>query len=69
MDQEIRLQISNWLSSIGIDSQPSDGISTSIMLLACVLVAAIAVSALIPGEEPERSLQKIVDPIARLSKK
>ena len=42
MDQEIRLQISNWLSSIGIDSQPSDGISTSIMLLACVLVAAIA---------------------------
>lgn len=42
MDQEIRLQISNWLSSIGIDSQPSGGISTSIMLLACVLVAAIA---------------------------
>lgn len=42
MDQEIRLEISGWLSSIGIDSQPSDGISTSIMLLACVLVAAIA---------------------------
>ncbi|MFV0597530.1 mechanosensitive ion channel family protein [Shewanella sp.] len=42
MDQEIRLQISSWLSSIGIDSQPSDGMSTSIMLLACVLVAAIA---------------------------
>ncbi|MFB2650648.1 mechanosensitive ion channel family protein [Shewanella mangrovisoli] len=42
MDQEIRLEISGWLSSVGIDSQPSDSISTSIMLLACVLVAAIA---------------------------
>jgi len=42
VDQEIRLEISGWLSSVGIDSQPSDSISTSIMLLACVLVAAIA---------------------------
>lgn len=42
MDQEIRLEISAWLTGLGIDSQPSDGISTSIMLLACVLVAAIA---------------------------
>ncbi|MCG9965754.1 MAG: mechanosensitive ion channel family protein [Shewanella sp.] len=42
MDQEIRLEISTWLTGLGIDSQPSDGISTSIMLLACVLVAAIS---------------------------
>jgi len=42
VDQEIRLEISAWLTGLGIDSQPSDGISTSIMLLACVLVAAIA---------------------------
>ncbi|WP_297896084.1 mechanosensitive ion channel domain-containing protein [Shewanella sp.] len=42
MDQEMRLEISSWLASLGIDSQPSDGISTSVMLLACVLLAAIA---------------------------
>lgn len=41
MDQEIRLEISKWFASLGIDSQPSDGISTSLMLLACVLLAAI----------------------------
>ncbi len=38
----MRLEISSWLASLGIDSQPSDGISTSVMLLACVLLAAIA---------------------------
>lgn len=41
MDQEMRLEISGWLANLGINSQPSDGISTSIMLLACVLLAAI----------------------------
>lgn len=38
----MRLEISRWLMSLGIDGQPSDGISTSIMLLACVLMAAIS---------------------------
>jgi hypothetical protein len=47
--------LNNWQSYLGV--------------LSAVLVAAIAVSALIPGEEPERTLQKIVDAIARLSKK
>lgn len=42
MEQDIRHQISHWLSSIGLDSQPSDFMSTGIMVLACLLLAAIA---------------------------
>lgn len=42
VDQEIRLEISAWLAGFGIDSQPSDGISTSIMIIACLLLAGIA---------------------------
>jgi type VI protein secretion system component VasF len=47
--------LNNWQSYLGA--------------LSAVLVAAIAVSAMIPGEEPEATLQKIVDFIARFSKK
>ncbi|MGI1987060.1 mechanosensitive ion channel family protein [Shewanella glacialipiscicola] len=42
MEQEIKLKISAWLTSFGIDSQPSDGISTSIMIIAFILLAGIA---------------------------
>jgi hypothetical protein len=47
--------LTNWQSYLGA--------------LSAVLVAVIAVSAVIPGDEPERTLQKIVDVIARFSKK
>jgi len=47
--------LNNWQSYLGAVS--------------AVLVAAIAVSAMFPGDEPERSLQAVVDFIARFSKK
>jgi len=34
-----------------------------------VLTAAIAVATVIPGDEPERTLQKIVDFISQISRK
>jgi len=37
--------------------------------LSAVLVAAIAVASMIPGDQPERSLQLVVDFIARFSAK
>ena len=40
-----------------------------ITALVAVLVALIAFFALIPGEQPEKALQKVVDVIAKLSKK
>ena len=45
----------NWQSYLGI--------------LTAVLTAAIAVAAVIPGDEPERTLQKIVDLISNISRK
>lgn len=45
----------NWQSYVGV--------------LTAVLTAAIAVATVIPGEEPERTLQKIVDLISRFSRK
>lgn len=42
MDQEIRLEISKWLAGFGIDSQPSDGMSATIIIFACLLLAGIA---------------------------
>ncbi|QLE83730.1 mechanosensitive ion channel [Shewanella sp. Scap07] len=42
LDQEIRLQLSDWLSQWGINSVPSDGASTSIMLLASLVFALLA---------------------------
>jgi len=38
-------------------------------ILTAVLTAAIAVATVIPGDEPERTLQKIVDFIANVSRK
>ncbi|GIU22331.1 small conductance mechanosensitive ion channel protein YbdG [Shewanella colwelliana] len=40
MDQELRSQVSHWLTSVGIAS-PDDGVSTGIMVLGCLLVAFI----------------------------
>jgi len=47
--------LNNWQSYLGV--------------LATVLGAAIAVATIIPGDEPERTLQKIVDFIAQISRK
>ncbi|WP_076414130.1 mechanosensitive ion channel family protein [Shewanella sp. UCD-KL12] len=41
MDQEIRLQISNWLSTWGINTTPSDGVSTSVMVFASIVIAML----------------------------
>lgn len=38
-------------------------------VITAVLGAAIAVATLIPGDEPEKTLQKIVDFIAQVSRK
>ena len=38
-------------------------------VLTAVLTAAIAVATVIPGDEPEATLQKIVDFIAQISRK
>jgi hypothetical protein len=46
---------SNWQSYLGV--------------VTAVLAAAIAVATLIPGDEPERTLQKIVDFISQISRK
>jgi hypothetical protein len=46
---------SNWQSYLGV--------------VTAVLAAAIAVAALIPGDEPERTLQKVVDFISQISRK
>jgi hypothetical protein len=37
--------------------------------VSALLVAAIAIAVLIPGDEPEKTLQKVVDFIAKLSNK
>lgn len=47
--------VTNWQSYLGV--------------LVTVLGAAIAVATLIPGDEPERTLQKIVDFISQISRK
>jgi hypothetical protein len=46
---------SNWQSYLGV--------------ITAVLAAAIAVATLIPGDEPERTLQKLVDLISSISRK
>jgi hypothetical protein len=38
-------------------------------VITAVLAAAIAVATVIPGDEPERTLQKIVDFISNISRK
>ena len=47
--------VSNWQAYLGV--------------ITAVLAAAIAVATVIPGDEPERTLQKIVDFIAQFSRK
>ncbi len=42
MDQELRLQISQWLSDWGVNSTPSDGVSTSVLVFASMVLAMIA---------------------------
>ena len=47
--------VSNWQAYLGV--------------ITAVLGAAIAVATIIPGDEPEKTLQKIVDFIAQISRK
>ena len=47
--------LNNWQSYLGV--------------VTAVLAAAIAVASVIPGDEPERTLQKIVDFISQYSRK
>lgn len=47
--------LNNWQAYLGV--------------ITAVLAAAIAVATVIPGDEPERTLQKIVDFISNLSRK
>ena len=47
--------LNNWQAYLGV--------------ITAVLAAAIAVATVIPGEEPERTLQKIVDFISQISRK
>ncbi|NMH66220.1 mechanosensitive ion channel family protein [Shewanella salipaludis] len=42
MDTDLRLEISAWLAGVGIDSQPADGVSTSVMILVCLLLAGLS---------------------------
>ena len=42
---------------------------TYLGVLTAVLTAAIAVATVIPGDEPEKTLQKIVDFISNISRK
>ncbi|MCG9698398.1 mechanosensitive ion channel domain-containing protein [Shewanella sp. Isolate11] len=41
MDQELREQVAQWLAGLGIDSS-TDGLTVSIMVFACLLIAFIA---------------------------
>jgi len=47
--------LTNWEAYLGV--------------LSALLAAAIAVATVIPGDEPEKTLQKIVDFIASVSRK
>ncbi|WP_153912929.1 mechanosensitive ion channel family protein [Shewanella sp. TC10] len=42
MDNELRADISQWLLEVGVNSQPSDGVATSILLFASLVIATIA---------------------------
>ncbi|MPY25657.1 mechanosensitive ion channel [Shewanella psychropiezotolerans] len=42
MDQEIRFQITQLLSNWGINTMPSDGVSTSVMVIASLIIAMLA---------------------------
>ncbi|ACA89083.1 mechanosensitive ion channel family protein [Shewanella woodyi] len=42
MDQELRLRISKWLSDWGVNSTPSDDVSTSLLVVVSLVLAIIA---------------------------
>lgn len=62
-DFDINLQGMDIINNIAAHWQQYLGIFTA------VLTAAIAVATVIPGDEPERTLQKIVDLISSISRK
>ncbi|MCT8988379.1 mechanosensitive ion channel family protein [Shewanella phaeophyticola] len=42
MNTEFRVEVASWLTQLGIDSQPTDGVATSVLIFACLLIAGIA---------------------------
>jgi hypothetical protein len=62
-DFDINRQGMDIISNIATNWQQYVGILTA------VLTAAVAVATVIPGDEPERTLQKIVDFISQISRK
>jgi miniconductance mechanosensitive channel len=42
VDQDLRIQISAWLLELGINSQPTDNLATSLLLAGCLLIALVA---------------------------
>ena len=60
---DIKRQGMDVINNIASHWQQYVGIATA------VLTAAIAVATVIPGDEPERTLQKIVDFISQISRK
>ncbi|MGL4474834.1 MAG: mechanosensitive ion channel family protein [Shewanella sp.] len=42
MNNELRGEIAHWLSQVGINSQPTDGLPTFVLLLACIVLATVA---------------------------
>jgi hypothetical protein len=57
------MDLTSLLTTIATNWQQYLGVITA------VLAAAIAVATVIPGDEPERTLQKIVDFISNISRK
>ncbi|GGP47737.1 mechanosensitive ion channel family protein [Shewanella saliphila] len=41
MNTEFRVEVASWLTQLGIDSQPTDGVATSVLIFACLLIAGI----------------------------
>jgi miniconductance mechanosensitive channel len=41
VNKDIRIEITSWLSQLGLNSQPSDGIATAVMIAACLIIAAL----------------------------
>ncbi|MDB2387301.1 mechanosensitive ion channel family protein [Shewanella sp.] len=42
MDQQLRVTVTEWLAALGINSQPTDGFSTAILIAACFIAAMIS---------------------------
>ncbi|MGX9463584.1 mechanosensitive ion channel family protein [Shewanella sp. A14] len=41
MNKEVRIEIADWLTRLGVNSQPTDGLATSILIFACLVIAGI----------------------------